>query len=112
MAKPAEKFYIVAESNNPQLGTYLSDVIAGKKRVNKCSISCCYDYYGDSRTLKFTQHSSSERNNGHFCIDNGSCCYGSMTYIGFDSAADAKAYLDANWKSSSRYESLSKKLDA
>lgn len=109
MAKTAEKFFIVAERHNPQLGTYLSDVIIGTKRVNKNSISCRYDYYGETRSMKFTLHSSGDLH-GHYCIDSGSCVYGSMSYYGFERAADAQIYLDRNWSDHYNYKRLSEKL--
>ena len=109
MKKPAEKFYIVAERNNPQLGTYLSNVFVGTKRVNKNSISCRFDDCG-SRTLKFGLVGVGDIH-GHYCINAGGCVYGSMTYRGFETAREAQIYLDRNWTDSRRYEYCSKILD-
>lgn len=111
MAKSAEKFYVVVERNNPQLGTYLSEVIVGTRRNNKESISCRYDFYGSSRTLKFTLHGNGDIN-GHYCIGGSSnCLYGSMSYYGFERAADAQIYLDRNWATSRKYAECSAKLN-
>lgn len=110
MKKPAEKFYVVAERNNPQLGTYLFEVIVGTRRNNKASISCRYDYYGSSRTLKFGLNGVGDLH-GHYCISSDNCVYGSMTYRGFETAREAQIYLDRNWTDSRKYEQCSKILD-
>lgn len=110
MAKSAEKFYVVVERNNPQLGTYLSEVIVGTRRNNKESISCRYDFYGSSRTLKFGLAGVGDIH-GHYCINAGGCVYGSMTYRGFETAREAQIYLDRNWADSRKYEHCSKILD-
>ena len=109
MKKPAEKFYIVAERDNPQLGTYLSNVFVGTKRINKNSISCQFDDYG-SRTLKFGLVGSGD-DNMHYCTSSSECVYGSMIYRGFETAREAQIYLDRNWATSRRYEQCSKILD-
>lgn len=109
MKKPAEKFYIVAERDNPQLGTYLSNVFVGTKRINKNSISCRFDDCG-SRTLKFGLVGVGDIH-GHYCINSGSCVYGSMIYRGFETAREAQLYLDRNWSTSRNYERCSKILD-
>lgn len=108
MKKPTEKFYIVAERNNPQLGTYLSNVFVGTKRVNKKSITCQFDD-GCSRSLKFGLVGYGEFHN-HNCISSESCVYGSMVYRGFDTAHEAQIYLDRTWPSSNKYEKCSKLL--
>lgn len=108
MKKPAEKFYIVAERDNPQLGTYLSNVFIGTKRVNKNSISCRFDDYG-SRTLKFGLVGSGD-GNMHYCTSPDICAYGSMIYRGFETAREAQQYLDHNWSASRNYERCSKIL--
>ena len=109
MKKPAEKFYIVAERDNPQLGTYLSNVFIGTKRINKTSISCRFDDYG-SRTLKFGLVGVGDIH-GHYCISSGSCVYGSMIYYGFETAREAQIYLDRNWATHRNYERCSQILN-
>lgn len=108
MKKPVEKFYIVAERDNPQLGTYLSNVFVGTKRINKNSISCRFDDCG-SRTLKFGLVGVGD-DNMHYCISSGDCVYGSMIYRGFETARDAQRYLDSNWSAYRNYERCSKIL--
>ena len=110
MKKPAEKFYIVAERNNPQLGTYLSGVYVGRKRVNKNSISCTFDYYGSSRTLKFGLVGSGDIH-GHYCLGGTDCVYGSMSYLGFETAREAQIYLDRNWPDHYNYAKCEKVLN-
>ena len=108
MKKPVEKFYIVAERDNPQLGTYLSNVFVGTKRINKNSISCRFDDCG-SRTLKFGLVGVGDIH-GHYCCRSGNCVYGSMIYRGFDTAREAQIYIDRNWSTSRNYERCSQIL--
>jgi hypothetical protein len=108
----AEKFYIVAERDNPQLGTYLSDVYIGKKRINKNSLSCSFNYYGSSKTLKFTLGVSRDNYAKHSCISGDNSIYGSMSYFGFDTAEDAKNYIESKWSSHYNFNKCMKKLNA
>ncbi len=108
MKKSAEKFYIVAERDNPQLGTYLSNVFVGTKRLNKNSISCRFDDCG-RRTLKFGLVGVGD-DNMHYCSSSSECVYGSMIYRGFETARDAQTYLDRNWTAHRNYERCSKIL--
>jgi len=110
MKKPAEKFYVVAERINPQLGTYLSAIYIGKKRINKNSISCTFDYCGSSRTLKFGLNGVGDIH-GHYCLGSGDCVYGSMTYYGFETAREAQIYIDRNWPTHRNYDMCSKILN-
>ena len=109
--KTPEKFYIVAERYNPQLGMYLCDVIVGNKRVNKNSITCVYNFYGSTEKMKFAKEAYN--NNGcHECLSKDNCIYGSMHYIGFETAENAKTYLDNRWSKEHRYQSCIAKLVA
>lgn len=114
--KAIDKFYIVAERYNPQIGTYLSDVYVGKKRNNKDSISCQFDYYGSKKTLKFSIGTIIDRinlcNEYHYCFNPGNCVYGNMNYYGFDTCDKAKAYLESQWPKHYNYEKCMKKLSA
>lgn len=105
---PVEKFYIVAERDNPQLGTYLMNVYVGKKRINKYSLSCTFDYYGSPKTLKFTLGVG--RDNKHSCINGDNSIYGSVYYFGFDTIEDARKYLEANWSDHYNFKKCIDKL--
>lgn len=102
-----EKFYIVAERDNPQLGTYLSDVFVGKRRDKDGYILCSYDYYGSRKSLKFAFGMNDGK---HWCINPGSSVYGSMDYYGFDTAEEAKEYLEANWSDHHNFKKCMDKL--
>lgn len=106
-----EKFYIVAERINPQLGTYLSDVYVGTKRVNKQSISCVYERFGEKQTMRFEKYIEPE-NHSHCDIGGDNCVYGSMAYYGFDKPEDAAAYLTKRWPKHYNFERCMKKLQA
>lgn len=104
-----EKFYVIAERYNPQLGLYLMALYIGKKRVNKNSISCSFDYYGSSKTLKFSL--GVDKDGKHSCISGDNSIYGSVNYYGFDSVEETKAYLEANWKDSKNFQIFVDKLN-
>lgn len=113
--KNTEKFYIVAERYNPQLGTYLSDVFVGAKRVNKTSISCRFDFHGSPKTMRFSLSKYVDSDTGHFYhspVMFQSCVYGSMYYSGFDTAEEAKAYLETKWSNHHNFEKCMAKLVA
>lgn len=109
MKKPVERFFIVAERNNPQLGTYLSNVYVGKRRNNKTTLTCTFDYYGSSKSLRFS-FCANTADGIHYCLNGGDCVYGSMSYFGFATQDKAKAYLDKNWAGHRNYESCCEKL--
>ena len=106
-----EKFYIIAERQNPQLGTYLSNAFVGTKRVNKRSISTSYEYLGSKRTMKF-ELSADNASKAHCDLGGDGCVYGSMAYYGFDSLEDAVAYLDKRWSKHYNYDRCRKALAA
>ena len=106
-----EKFYIVAERYNPQLGTYLSNVFVGKRRDNKASITCVYENCGYKESLRFS--CCANMTDGiHYCLNTKGCLYGSMSYYGFESAELAKAYLEKHWSKHRRFEQCVAKLAA
>ena len=111
MKKPIEKFFIVAERHNPQIGTYLSDVYVGVRRNNKQSITCTFEYFGEKRSLRFSEYALYE-NKIHSCLNAGNCLYGSMSYYGFESAELAKAYLEKNWSKYYKFARCIEKLTA
>lgn len=106
-----EKFYIVAERQNPQLGTYLSDVHVGARRNNKQSITCTFEYLGEKRSLRFSDYAMHE-SKIHSCVNAGNCLYGSMSYYGFDTLEAVTAYLEKNWSKHYNFERCMKKLQA
>lgn len=106
-----EKFYIIAERLNPQLGTYLSDAFVGTKKVNMTSISVRYDHLGLKCSLKFSLYANNPDKMHYDKCGNG-CAYGSMAYYGFDTFEDAAAYLSKHWSKHYRYESCLAKLKA
>lgn len=111
MKKPTAKFFIVAERHNPQLGTYLSNVYVGKRRDNKTSITCVYDDYGSQSSLRFSMYANLE-DGTHYCLNAKDCVYGSMSYYGFETAEQAKAYLEKNWKTHHNFGRCIEKLVA
>lgn len=106
--RPVEKFYVVAVRDNPQLGLYLMNVYVGKKRINQYSISCTFDYYGSSKTLKFTLGVG--RDNEHSCIGGDNSIYGSVYYYGFDTLEKARKYLESEWADSKNFPEMLAKL--
>lgn len=106
-----EKFYVVAERHNPQLGTYLSNVFVGTRRNNKASITCSYENGGYKESLRFSCCVNTT-DGIHYCLNTHACVYGSMSYYGFESAELAKAYLEKHWSTHHRFESCIAKLAA
>ena len=106
-----EKFYVVAERINPQLGIYLSDVYVGTKRTNQRSISFTFDYFGSPRVIKFELHAD-PINHAHCDGGDDNCVYGSMAYYGFEKAEDARAYLERRWSKHYNFAKCVAKLAA
>ena len=106
-----EKFYIIAERHNPQLGTYLSGAYIAAKRVNKCSITATYDYYGTKRKMKFDLYKNPS-NGVHIGISDSECAYGSMAYYGFDTLDKALIYLKTCWPNHYNLDRCLKALQA
>lgn len=92
----APKFYVVAERYNPQLGTYLAAVYVGKRKENKNTVSCVFDYYGSKKSLKFEKNPCGAWQL-HYFAGKDNCVYGSMSYFAFDTPELAKAYLEGKW---------------
>lgn len=103
-----EKFYIVAERDNPQLGIYLSNVYIGKRRDKDGYIICSFDYYGSRKSLKFYFGMNDGKHN---CTNPGNSLYGSMDFYGFDSAEEAKDYLKRNWSKSINFDRCMNELN-
>ena len=105
---PTMPFYIVVERDNPQLGTYLNDVYIAKARDKGNYLLCTFDYYGSRKSFRFS--TSKNRDGSHWCINPGESVYGSMNYYGFDTAEDAKEYLEANWSDHHNFKKCMDKL--
>ena len=106
---PVEKFYVVAERDNPQLGTFLSNVYVGKKRITKNAVSCSIDYYGSTKNLKFSLSMSGPYRK-HTFVGRDDSIYGSMYYYGFDNIEDAIGYLKDEWSNSKNLQPMLAKL--
>ena len=111
MKEATVKMYLVAERYNPQLGTYLFDVWVGKRRDNKNTVSCSFDWHGSKTSLKFFKETGGAYKQ-HYYAGKDNSIYGSMSYYAFDMAEDVARYLKDKWAESRKLEECLKKIEA